>query len=404
MGRGTSDFAKPSFTLFLTLVSRANVKIAIPRERTLGETRVALTPTLVASLRRDQHELCVESGAGLAAGFTDTAYAEAGATIVTDLAALLGSAQAVFKVQPPDDAEAKLLPAGCELICHLAPFAHGPLIRRLATQGVTAYAMEFIPRIPRAHRTGALSSQATVAGYKAVLVGAAAMPKMFPLLMTAAGTVSPAHVLILGAGVAGLQASATARRLGARVEAFDPRPAVREQVKSLGAAFVEMELPKDVETSGGYAKELSPEFIQKEMEAIGGRLPKMDLVVTTAQIFGKKAPLLISADMVRLMKPGSVIVDLAAEQGGNCELTRAGETIDAWGVTIIGTRNLPATVAFDASGLYAKNVFNLFKLLHPKADAAPDWEDEVVKGACLTRGGSIVHASVRAALETERPA
>jgi NAD(P) transhydrogenase subunit alpha len=255
--------------------------------------------------------------------------------------------------------------------------------------------MEFIPRITRAQSMDALSSQATVAGYKAVLVAAERIGKMFPMLMTAAGTVAPATVLILGAGVAGLQAIATAKRLGARVEAFDPRPAVREQVKSLGALFVEMELPKDAETVGGYARELSPEFIQKEMEAIGARLPKVDVVISTAQVFGKKAPLLVTAAMVGLMRPGAVLIDLAAEQGGNCELSRAGETVMHHGVAIVGAVNLPASVPADASALYARNCFNLFHHLYPKPDAQPDPADEIVKGACLTRGGEVVNEVVR---------
>jgi NAD(P) transhydrogenase subunit alpha len=258
--------------------------------------------------------------------------------------------------------------------------------------------MELIPRITRAQSMDALSSMATVAGYKAVLLAADHIHKMFPLLMTAAGTISPATVLILGAGVAGLQAIATAKRLGAKVEAFDPRPAVKEQVKSLGATFVEMELPSDAETAGGYAKELSPEFIQKEMEAIGGRLPKVDVVISTAQVFGKKAPLLITADMVKILRPGSIIVDLAAEQGGNCELTEAGKTVLHNGVKIIGAVNLPATMPFDSSQLYSRNVQNLFRHLYPKPDSQPDQNDEITRGCCVTNAGEIVNDAVRKTL------
>jgi NAD(P) transhydrogenase subunit alpha len=213
--------------------------------------------------------------------------------------------------------------------------------------------------------------------------------------MTAAGTVSPATVLVIGAGVAGLQAIATARRLGAKVEAFDPRPAVRDQVKSLGATFVEMEMPKDAETTGGYAKELSPEFIQKEMEAIGARLPKVDLLICTAQVFGKKAPLLVTEDMVKLFRPGAVVVDLAAEQGGNCALTQAGRTVEAHGVRIIGAVNLPATVPLDASQMIGRNLVNLFRHIHPKGDKPVDEADEIVKGCCVTRGGAVVHELLR---------
>ncbi|MDX2110710.1 MAG: Re/Si-specific NAD(P)(+) transhydrogenase subunit alpha [Verrucomicrobiota bacterium] len=379
------------------------MKIGVPLETTPGETRVALTPLLVTALLRDKHEVMIETGAGLRASFTDAAYLQAGATIVPDAKPIWAQAEMIFKVQPPralpnGQHEADALREGVQIISFLAPFANAEVIKTLARRKVTAYSMEFVPRITRAQSMDALSSQATVAGYKAVLVGAEAMPKMFPLLMTAAGTIAPANVLILGVGVAGLQAIATAKRLGAKVEAFDPRPAVKEQVKSLGATFVEMEMPKDAETAGGYAKELSPEFIQKEMEAIGGRLPKMDLVICTAQIFGKKAPLLITGEMVKLLRPGSVIVDFTGDLGGNCELTQPGKTIDVSGVTLIGAVNLPATVPLDASGLYAKNVCNLFKHLYPKPDSTPDVADDIVKGACLTRGGEIVNETLKKTL------
>jgi NAD(P) transhydrogenase subunit alpha len=245
----------------------------------------------------------------------------------------------------------------------------------------------------------ALSSMATVAGYKAVLLAAERMGKMFPMLMTAAGTVAPATVLVLGAGVAGLQAIATAKRLGAKVEAFDPRPAVKDQVRSVGATFIEMEITENVETAGGYAKEQSEAFLLKEREVIGARLPKINAVVTTAQVFGKRAPVLITEEMVRQMHPGSVIVDLAAEQGGNCALTQAGKEVEHHGVLIIGAVNLPATTPMDASQLYARNLINLFRHLYPKADASPDFADEIVKGACITRNGEVVNESVRTALQ-----
>jgi NAD(P) transhydrogenase subunit alpha len=259
--------------------------------------------------------------------------------------------------------------------------------------------MEYIPRISRAQSMDALSSMATVAGYKAVLIAASEVGKMYPMLMTAAGTISPATVLILGVGVAGLQAIATAKRLGAKVEAFDPRPAVKEQVKSLGAAFVEMELPKeDVETKGGYAKEQSDAFLKAERVAITARLPKVNALITTAQIFGKKAPVLVTADMVKQMPHGSVIVDLAAESGGNCELTAAGKTIVKHGVTIIGAVNLPALLPVDASNMYSRNVYNLLKHMYPKADAPTDPSEEILAASCLTRGGAIVNEAVRALL------
>jgi NAD(P) transhydrogenase subunit alpha len=243
---------------------------------------------------------------------------------------------------------------------------------------------------------------ATVAGYKAVLLAAQRVPKMFPMLITAAGTVPAATVLVLGAGVAGLQAIATAKRLGARVEAFDPRPAVKEQVKSVGALFVEMEITEDVETAGGYAKEQSEAFLRKEQTVIGARLPKVNVVITTAQIFGKRAPVLITEEMVRMMHPGSVIVDLAAEQGGNCSLTVAGKEVEKHGVTIIGAVNLPAFAPVDASQMYSRNVVNLLRHLYPKSDATPDFTDEIVKGACITRNGEITNDSVRTAVEEGR--
>jgi NAD(P) transhydrogenase subunit alpha len=371
------------------------MKIGIPKETAPGETRVAFVPALAGTLLRDQHEILVETGAGLGAGISDAQYAAAGAQILGSAQVLFAAADLILKVQPPSAAEAGLIREGAVYVGFLAPFANAPVLRTFVRRRITGYAMEFIPRITRAQGMDALSSQATVAGYKAVLIAAERLGKMFPMLMTAAGTVTPATVLVLGAGVAGLQAIATAKRLGARVEAFDPRPAVREQVKSLGALFVEMELPKDAETAGGYAKELSPEFIKKEMEAIGARLPKVDVVISTAQVFGKKAPLLVTREMAGLLRPGTVFVDLAAEQGGNCELTRAGETVVHNGVSIIGAVNLPATVPADASALYARNCYNLIRHLYPKPGAQPDPADEIVRGACLTRDGEVVNETVR---------
>lgn len=380
--------------------------IGVPRETLKGETRVALVPSLLAPLIRDGHEILVEPEAGLAASHPDDAYVKAGARLARDAKEVFTAADIIFKVRPPSKAEAESFRTGGMYIGFLAP--HGffaprtgrDAIAAFVKRKVTSFSMEYIPRITRAQSMDALSSMATVAGYKAVLLATERLGKMFPLLMTAAGTVPPATVLVLGAGVAGLQAIATAKRLGAKVEAFDPRPAVKEQVKSLGAAFIEMELPKeDVETAGGYAKEQSEEFIKKEMEAIAARLPKVDVVISTAQVFGKQAPILISEEMVKMMKRGSVIVDLAAEQGGNCALTEAGKTIEKHGVTIIGAVDVPALVPVDASLMYAKNVVNLFKLLYPKKDATPDFEDEIVKGACITRDGRIVHESVKTVIE-----
>lgn len=371
------------------------MKIGIPKEIAPGETRVALVPALVSTYTRDKHEVFVETGAGLAASFPDEAYAHAGAHIVQDASQLYASVDMVFKVQPPTPHEATLLREGASFIGFMAPFANLQLVKTFASRKVTSYSMEFVPRITRAQSMDALSSMATIAGYKAVLLGADHIGKMLPLLMTAAGTITPATVLILGAGVAVLQAIATARRIGARVEAFDPRPAVKEQVKSLGATFIDMELPEDAETKGGYAKELSADFIKKEMEAISARLPKVDLVISTAQVFGKKAPLLITAEMVKLLRPGSVIVDLAAEQGGNCELTEAGKTVVKHGVSILGAVNLPAMLPIDASNMYSRNINNLFRLLYPKPDAKPAFSDEVVKGTCITHDGHVVNEAVK---------
>jgi NAD(P) transhydrogenase subunit alpha len=376
------------------------VKVGVPKETAAGETRVALTPALVTALVRDKHEVFLEQGAGVKSSFADGAYTAAGATVVPSAQEVFDRADIVFKVQPASTHEARSVREGSAYIGFLAPLANLEAVRTLAERKVTAFAMEFIPRITRAQSMDALSSMATVAGYKAVLIAAERLPKMFPLLMTAAGTVPPATVLVLGAGVAGLQAIATAKRLGAKVEAFDPRPAVREQVKSLGATFVEMELPEDAETAGGYAKELSPEFIKKEMEAIGGRLPKVDVVISTAQVFGKKAPLLMTAEMVKLMRPGTVVVDLAAEQGGNCELTEAGKTVEHYGVTIIGAVNLPASVPIDASQMYARNVVTLFRHLYSAQDGNLNFEDEITKGACMTHAGAVVNDMVKTLIES----
>jgi NAD(P) transhydrogenase subunit alpha len=374
------------------------MKIGIPKETVAGETRIAMFPSLIAGYKKDGHSVLIQSGAGDGASFSDEMLATLGAEIVPDASKLFSEADILFKVQPPTPEEAAMFREGSSFIGFLGAFTNHETVKLFVQRRITSYAMEMIPRITRAQSMDALSSMATVGGYKSVLLAADHIHKMFPLMMTAAGTVTPATVLILGAGVAGLQAIATARRLGAKVEAFDPRPAVKEQVKSLGASFVEMEMPKDAETAGGYAKELSPEFIQKEMEAIGGRLPKVDVVICTAQVFGKRAPLLITADMVKMLRPGSIIVDLAAEQGGNCELTQAGKTIVEHGVKILGVVNLPATMPLDASQLYAKNVQNLFKLLYPKADSQPDFNDEIVKGCCVTRGGEIVNEAIKKAL------
>jgi NAD(P) transhydrogenase subunit alpha len=313
----------------------------------------------------------------------------------------------IFKVQPPQMHpathlhEAAMVREGSAYIGLLAPFAHMDVMETFARRRITAFAMEFIPRLTRAQSMDALSSMSTVAGYKAVLLAAEHLGKMFPLLMTAAGTITPATVLVLGAGVAGLQAIATAKRLGARVEAFDARPAVREQIQSLGATFVEMELPQDAETAAGYAREQSAEFLQREQEVIRDRFPRVDVVISTAQVFGKRAPLLITAEMVKSLRPGSVIVDLAAEQGGNCELTQAGQAVEYEGVTIIGAANVPAMLPVDASLLYARNVVNLFRYLYPATGPQPESIDELARGACVTREGEIVHELLKPLIKEE---
>ena len=383
------------------------MKIGIPKEVQTGETRVALVSSLIPLLIKDRHEVLIEAGAGVPARFSDAQYVQAGAAIIESAPALYEQADIIFKVQPPQMHpatslhEAEMVRKGSTYIGFLSPFAHLDVMETFARRKITAFAMEFVPRLTRAQSMDALSSMATVAGYKAVLLATEHLGKMFPLLMTAAGTITPATVLVLGVGVAGLQAIATAKRLGARVEAFDARPAVREQIQSLGATFIEMELERDAETTGGYAKEQSAEFLKREQEVIRARFPRVDVVISTAQVFGKRAPLLITSEMVRSLRPGSVIVDLAVEQGGNCELTRTGQIIEHEGVTIVGTTNIPAMLPVDASQLYARNVVNLFRYLYPATGTAPDSADELVKGACVTRGGEIVHALLQPLVKEE---
>ena len=383
------------------------MKIGIPKEITDGETRVALIPTMVPPLIKNQYHVLLETSAGAAASHTDKQYQQAGAAIVKDAKELYESADVILKVLPPRlhpanrAHEAEMVQSGSTLIGFLAPWTNAETIHKLAKRGVTAFAMEYIPRITRAQSMDVLSSMATVAGYKAVLLAASMMGKMFPLLMTAAGTVPPANVLVLGAGVAGLQAIATAKRLGAKIEAFDPRPAVKEQVKSLGANFIDMESTENVETAGGYAKEQPEEFLLKEREVIGARLAKTHAVICTAQVFSKRAPVLITAEMLKLMQPGSVIVDLAAEQGGNCEGVEPGKTVEKNGVTIIGAVNLAATMAVDASQMYSRNVVNLFRHLYPTPDSVPDFADEIVKSACVTHNGEIVNEAIRKSLDAK---
>jgi NAD(P) transhydrogenase subunit alpha len=359
------------------------VKVAVPKETAPGERRVALVPDAVKKLADGGFEVVVESGAGAEASFSDRQYEEAGATIVSSREEL-HAADGVVKVQKPTADEIELLREGSILIAFLQPLTDPEGVERLARRGVIGFALESVPRITRAQPMDALSSQATVSGYKAVLLAADRLPKFLPMLMTAAGTVPPAKVLVLGAGVAGLQAIATARRLGAVVSGFDVRPVVREQVESLGASFLDLGVVGE-ETEGGYARELTEEDQQRQQEELERRIPEFDVVVTTALVPGRAAPKLIPASAIAGMRDGSVIVDLAAEAGGNAELTVPGEEVVRDGVTIVGLTNLPSTVPVHASQLYARNVQALLTHLAPDGELALDWDDEITSGTCVTR-------------------
>jgi len=357
------------------------MRIGVPRETAAGERRVALVPELVGKLAPAGFEVLVERRAGQAASFPDTDYEAAGARLADDV---WSETEAVVKVQAPTAGEAGRLRDGQVLIGFLQPLTDSEGVERLAERGVVAFAMESIPRITRAQPMDALSSQATVSGYKATLLAAERLPRFFPMLMTAAGTVAPAKVLVLGAGVAGLQAVATARRLGAVVTGFDVRPVVREQIESLGANWLDLGIVGE-ETAGGYAQQLSDEQQRQQQEELEARLPDFDVVITTALIPGRDAPRLIPASAVRTMRPGSVIVDLAAEAGGNCELTQPGEETEREGVTIVGFTNLPSTMPLHASQLYSRNVAALLQHLAPAGELTLDWDDEITAGACVTR-------------------
>ncbi len=370
------------------------MRIAVPREIAPRETRVALVPDAVGRLVKSGLELRVESGAGVAASFTNDAYREAGATVAPDAAGTLGGADVTVKVREPwalsgGGHEADLLPQGSVLIGFLGRDRGSDVARRLEARGIRSFSMELVPRISRAQKMDALSSMSTVAGYKAVLMGAATLGKFFPLLMTAAGPIAPARVFVIGAGVAGLQAIATSRRLGAVVEAFDVRPAVREEVQSLGATFVAPELVAESAVgAGGYAKSLSQEQQEREHALLGERLAVNDVVITTAMVPGKKAPILITEGMVRRMRPGSVIVDLAADMGGNCEMTKPGENVVQHSVTILGPLNLAASLPTHASQMYARNVSALLTHLIKDGKLEPDFQDEITRESCLTRGAT----------------
>lgn len=380
------------------------MNVAVPKEIAAGERRVAVTPDIASRIAKSGGPVLVERSAGAEAGFLDDAYQAAGATIVADPSELYARADITLKVQRPqaNDAlgkhEVDLLREGSALIALLQPLVSPELVERLAAQRVTSFSMELMPRISRAQGMDALSAMSTVAGYKSVLLAAEALPKFFPMLMTAAGTIAPAKVLVLGAGVAGLQAIATARRLGAVVSAFDTRPVVKEQVESLGATFVAAPVHEDGEAAGGYAKELSAEQQQRERDVIAGAVAASDVVITTALVPGKHAPLLITADMVRAMRPGSVIVDLAADAGGNCELSEPGKNVVKHDVTLIAPLNLAASMPLHASQLYAKTVHALFDHLVHGGNLELDFNDEITRGACVTHGGQVVNDAVRAAI------
>jgi NAD(P) transhydrogenase subunit alpha len=372
------------------------LKLAVLKEARAGERRVALVPAVVARLVKAGLDVCVESGAGEGAFHPDAAYAAAGARIIGDVPALLGDADVVIIVGPPGEWNgmrdvARLRP-GAVLIGFLDPWGDPASVERLAKRRVTALAMELIPRISRAQSMDALTSQAVVTGYKAMLLAADALGKFFPMLMTAAATIPPARVLVIGAGVAGLEAIATAHRLGATVEAFDIRPAAKEEVESLGARFIQVQLTEKTDTAGGYATEVSEAARRREHEVLLEHVARADVVVATAQVPGKRAPLLVTADMVAAMQPGSVIVDVAAEQGGNCAVSVAGREVVHHGVTILGPVNLPATMPVHASQMYARNVAALLQHLLEDGRLHLDFDDVIIDRCCMTHDGAIRHA------------
>ena len=379
------------------------MRIGVPSETAEGERRVALVPEVVQRLTRaagegeaSTIEVVIEQGAGAGALIPDQQYEEAGARLTAERSEVYGS-DIVVKVAAPNVEETARLNSGGVLIGFLAPLTNGDGIRAIAQTGVTSFAMEAIPRISRAQSMDALSSQANIAGYRSVLIGAQELGRYFPMLMTAAGTIRPATVLVLGAGVAGLQAIATARRLGAVVQGYDVRAAVKEQVESLGAHFLEFDLGEDLEGAGGYARELTPEQQQRQQDQMAEAIGKADVVITTALVPGRRAPILVTEDAIKRMKPGSVIVDLAGEQGGNAELSEPGETVLRHDVKIAAPLNVPSTMAEHASQLYARNINSLLELMIKDGQLELDYEDEVIAGACITRDGEIVHEGAKQA-------
>lgn len=377
------------------------MRVAVLKEARSTENRVALVPLGVKALVKQGLTVTVQSGAGETSGISDLIYREAGAEIATNAQDTLKDAEVILVVNPPPSNELDFLSEGSILVGFLDPLSNSDLVSRLVELNVTGISMELVPRITRAQSMDALSSQATVAGYKAVLLAANHLPKFLPMFTTAAGTIRPAKALILGAGVAGLQAIATARRLGAVVEAFDVRPAVKEQVESLGASFLESEEEVTAEGEGGYAKELTEDQHHKELELIGDALADTDIVITTAQIPGREAPVLITEDMVKTMKYGSVIVDLASESGGNCELSKAGETVLAHGVQILGPSNLPTSIPVHSSQMYSKNIVTLIsEFLGDDGELQLDFENDVVGPSTVTHGGEVRNERVQSAMQS----
>ncbi len=376
------------------------MKIGIPREVSSSERRVALLPENVTTLMKlDGVTTAIESGLGEHLGFDDTAYRDAGAEITSDRNNLFSSSDIIFRIHKPLPEEVALLKGGAASVSFFDPFKEEALVDAFVRQKTSALSMEMIPRITRAQKMDALSSQASLAGYAAVIYGASILNKIFPMMMTPAGTISPSRVFVIGAGVAGLQAVATAKRLGARVEAFDTRPAVEEQVKSLGAKFVKVDLGETVETKQGYAGALSSEQLKKQQEVMAGRCADSDLVITTAKVFGRPAPRIITGDMIKKMSPGSVVIDMAVESGGNVEGSEPGEVIEINGVTIAGIGNFESRVAVHASQVYGNNLTAFFKEFYREEDKGIDFnaDDEILQGALITRGGEIVHEAVRKA-------
>lgn len=377
------------------------MRVAVLKETRPGEHRVALIPGECKSLARKGFEVAVERGAGLAAGFTDADYEEAGATLAGGPTETIAGAAVVARVSAPATGgnglpdEIGSLPTGTVVISHLNPLVDVDTVKALADAGVTAFAMEAVPRITRAQKMDALSSQASVAGYRAALIGASELGRFLPMLTTAAGTIRPSKVLVLGAGVAGLQAIATSKRLGAVVSAFDVRPAVKEQVESLGGTFLEAELDEGAETEGGYARALSEDEHNKELDLIASHINEVDVVITTAQIPGRTAPVLVTRAMLDTMKPGSVVVDLASESGGNCEATESGKTVHHGNVKVIGPVNLPASLPVHASQMYARNVSAFLLHLAPEGELHLDFEDEITDKSCVAHGGEVRFAPAR---------